>query len=199
MFPIMLDVSQLNILLVGNGKQTARRLSLLLESGEIKCLKVYSEQPSKELEAKAGDYLVRGLPSEDEIRAFQVVMIVDIEEKKAADLANVARKHHILTNVEDRRPYCDFFFASLVRRGDLLLTVSTSGKSPTLAVKIKDLLSRAFTEDWVEKLRDIGNRREEWKKQGLGYHEVKEQTEQFLEQEEWLGDNVCPRHRNTKG
>lgn len=198
MFPIVLDVTQLSILLVGNGKQTVRRLGLLLESGDIKNLKVYSEEPTPYLEEKAGEMLVRGLPSEEEIRQFQVVMIVDLEEKKAAALANIARKHHILTNVEDRKPYCDFFFASLVRRGDLLLTVATNGKSPTLAVRIKELLAHAFTEEWVEKLREIGTKRDEWKKQGLGYHEVKKETEQFLEQEEWLGDNVCPRHREAR-
>lgn len=195
MFPINLDISQLDVLLVGNGKQTVRRLGLLLESADSDRVTVFADQPSDLLVELAAHRLIRRLPQEQDIEQANVVMVVDLEEDQAARIANIARKHRVLVNVEDNKPYCDFFFSSLVRRGDLLLAVSTNGKSPTLAVKIKELLARAFSEEWIEKLSIIGKKRDQWKNEGLNYQQVKQVSEEFLEQEQWLGDAVCPRHR----
>lgn len=196
MFPIMLNLELLPTALVGNGKQTVRRLGLLDEAGAAQ-LTIYSEAPSPELEKAAGERLIKRLPTKEEIAKFSFLLVVDIEEEKAAELAGLARKHKTVVNVEDNRPYCDFFFSSIVRRGDLVLTVSTAGKSPTLARRIKELLEKAFPEEWIERVALLGQKRDEWKKEPEATMPiVMAQTDEFLKQEGWLGDNVCPRHRN---
>ena len=66
-----------------------------------------------------------------------------------------AQKRRVLCNVVDVPDLCDFFYPSVVRRGDLQIAVSTAGKSPSLAQKIRQQLEKQFGpayEEWVAEL-----------------------------------------------
>jgi len=66
-----------------------------------------------------------------------------------------AQRRGVLCNVVDVPELCDFFYPAVVRRGDLQIAISTAGKSPSLAQKIRQQLERQFGEGyaaWVEQL-----------------------------------------------
>ena len=81
--------------------------------------------------------------------------IVDLPLAQAAPLARAARAAGCLVNVEDVIELCDFHNPAQVRRGDLLLTVSTGGKSPGLAARIRSELARTFGPEWSDRLNRI--------------------------------------------
>lgn len=179
MFPVALDLSLLNILLVGNGKKTIRRLGLLEECG-AQHIRFFADQPSNELLEKAGDRLQQRLPNKDDLNGIHCMMIVDIEEERAIELAVLARSLNILVNVEDNKPYCDFHFPSFVKRGNLLLAISSGGKSPTLSLMIKQYLAQLFDKSWAEKLEELAEKREEWKQSGASYNDIKQYSEAWI-------------------
>jgi precorrin-2 dehydrogenase / sirohydrochlorin ferrochelatase len=58
-----------------------------------------------------------------------------------------AKKFGKLINFSDFPSFCDFYFGSLLKKGNLKISISTNGKSPTFSKRFRDLLSEVFTED----------------------------------------------------
>ena len=158
MFPIALCVEQLPLILVGNGEKTVKRLAQLRRAGAVN-VAVYADGPSSELMEAAGDVLVKRLPERKELKKASVVMVVDAPLEVAEGIATVAREEGTLVNVEDVKPHCDFYFMAEVRRGDLILAVSTSGKSPATAVEVRKQLEVQYGEEWEAILRERGEAR----------------------------------------
>ena len=124
MIPVIVDPKQVSIALVGRGRASERRLAQLLEGGALR-LSVFSDRRAAGLAARAGARLHRRLPEAKELAAFALLWIVDLPLAEAAPLARAARAAGCLVNVEDVAALCDFHNPAQVRRGDLLLTVST--------------------------------------------------------------------------
>ena len=70
-----------------------------------------------------------------------------------------AQARGILCNVVDDPPYCDFYYAALVRRGQLQIAISTNGLSPALAQRIRKQLEEEFPEEYGHWLEELGSRR----------------------------------------
>jgi precorrin-2 dehydrogenase/sirohydrochlorin ferrochelatase len=153
------------VALIGRGHAAERRLQLLDEGGAPR-LTVFSDQPSVGLAARAGARLRRRLPEVAELSAFALLWVVDLPLAEAAPLARAARGAGCLVNVEDVIAFCDFHNPAQVRRGDLLLTVSTGGRSPGLAARIRSELARTFGPEWADRLNRIAAKRAVWRRPG---------------------------------
>ena len=185
MIPIVLDPARLRLALVGRGPLAVDRLRGLLDGG-AEGLTVFSDDPGDALAALAGDRLVLGIPDAEWLRTFDVVWVADMGPADSAAIARAARAVGTLVNVEDDRPNCDFHTPSVVRRGDLLLTVSTGGRSPGLAARIRRYLERAFGPEWAGRLDDVAKQRTRWRRRGLPLSEMARRTEDLVEDRSWL-------------
>src|SRR5579862_1998068 len=130
--PLGLDLSLLPTGLAGRGIALMKRLRFL-DVERVPGLLVYSPEPCDEAVALAGPRLIRRLPDEAEVAALRVLFVAGLSATDSAHLAAFARDHRVLVNIEDSPPLCDFHLPAVVRRGDLVLSVSTGGRSPTLA------------------------------------------------------------------
>ena len=74
-----------------------------------------------------------------------IVATNDKEENKR--IKSVARAKHILCNVADTPPLCDFYLSSVVRKGNLKVAISTNGMSPTMAKRLKEVLTEALPDN----------------------------------------------------
>ena len=83
--------------------------------------------------------------------------------RRRPQLAALARSERVLVNVEDRPALCDFHSVAEVRRGDLLLTVSTGGASPGLAARIRARLAAEFGPEWAERVALLRGHRAAWR------------------------------------
>jgi precorrin-2 dehydrogenase / sirohydrochlorin ferrochelatase len=72
-----------------------------------------------------------------------------------------ARERGVLVNVMDDVPRCDFAAPAVVRRGDLTIAVSTGGRSPALARRLRERLEARFGPEWAEALEVLGEVRDE--------------------------------------
>jgi precorrin-2 dehydrogenase / sirohydrochlorin ferrochelatase len=187
MVPISLDPRALNLGLTGHGPAALRRWHLLQDGG-AKRAACFADEPDAALRASAGEHYHAGLPSEDDLSRLDVLWIVGMPDEQAVALAARARRHKVLVNVEDRREHCSFHNAAEVRRGALLLTVSTDGRSPGLAQRIRTYLSQTFGPEWGDRLETLGNQRDEWRSNGDDLPALAAKTEVFLQQKGWLAE-----------
>jgi len=185
MIPLMLDPARARILLVGRGATAVRRLSWL-EEGGVRDLTVHSDAPEPALAAAAGSRLVTRLPGRRALARADVVWIADLDPEIAETLARTTRAVRTLVNVEDVKPLCDFHNPSVVRRGDLLMTVSTGGRSPGLAVRARRLLEGLFGPEWAGRLDEMSARRDAWRAEGKSLSEVAALTERHADDRGWL-------------
>lgn len=181
MFPITLDLSAVSLILVGNGPRTLRRLSLLDEDRAAH-VTVSAPAASEALVHAAGQRLIRRWPTPVEIASAKILLIADgIEPTALADLVVMARAAGTLVNVEDRPELSDFHSPAIVRRGDLLMTVSTGGRSPALARRIGRFLAEVFGPEWQARLEDLAVLREQWRESGAGPLTVSARTESWVD------------------
>jgi precorrin-2 dehydrogenase/sirohydrochlorin ferrochelatase len=185
MFPLFVDVKDLAIGLAGSGPQAERRLTLLDEAG-AGAVQVFAPEPSDTFAAAAGERLVRRLPTEEEAARFAILFIADIEPEEAQPLVDAARAAKTWVNTEDVRPLCDFHVPAMLRRGALTLAISTAGKSPGLARRLKRWLGEKLPEDWGDRLERLSREREAWRAEGLALPEVAKRTEALIQEKGWL-------------
>lgn len=169
MLPVMLDLSRGPVLLYGAGSAASRRERLLREAGATD-LRLFPDAP----------------PGEDDIRAALAVFVVDVPDGAAERIAALARALGVLVNVEDRTALCDFYTPSVVRRGDLTIAVSTGGKSPGLARRLRERLESLFGPEWQDRLDRLARARDGWRAEGADMATVARRTNDMIEKEGWL-------------
>ncbi len=185
MFPILIDTASVKIVLIGEGEDAQRRLRLLDEAGAVR-LDVYARDPAPDYAEAIGDRLRGVRPSAEALKTAGVVFIAGLEEDESAKLARAAREAGALVNTEDRRALCDFHVPSMLRRGDLTLTVSTGGKSPGLARRLKRYLAEKFGPEWGGRLDELARQREMWRDEGTGIAELGRRTDALIDEKGWL-------------
>ncbi|HTQ14653.1 MAG TPA: NAD(P)-dependent oxidoreductase [Rhizomicrobium sp.] len=165
LLPIALAPKFVKAGLAGKGEGLARRAALLAEAGA-------------QAVAIAADV--------DELPDIHVLFVAGLDARQSARLAMRARAQGVLVNVEDVPSLCDFHVPAIVRRGDLLLTVSTGGRSPGLARLIRQWLERSLGLEWGGRLCELSGAREAWRKQGALPVHVAERTVRYVEERSWL-------------
>jgi precorrin-2 dehydrogenase/sirohydrochlorin ferrochelatase len=187
MLPVALNLKHIPILLVGQGDLLLRRLAYLDEDAAAH-VRVFSAQASAELKEKAGDRLTERMPTQAEVSSASIVLAVALERAQAEEIARWARAAGKLINVEDINDLCDFYFTANVRRGELVIAVSTSGASPTLARKVRDAIAARFGVEWAGYVRELSELRLSLKSRGSSMKEVIDATEAHLAEKGWLTD-----------
>jgi precorrin-2 dehydrogenase/sirohydrochlorin ferrochelatase len=185
MIPLTVDPKRVRLALAGRGRAAERRLELLLEAGADD-LAVFSDAPSAALAVAAGARLRCRLPASGDLMRVALLWIADMPIAEAATLARAARAAGCLVNVEDVTPLCDFHNPAQLRRGDLLLTVSTGGRSPGLAARIRAELARAFGPEWGGRLNRIATERAAWRRSGRTIDELARLTDAAIDARAWF-------------
>ena len=185
MLPIILDTTELTIAIVGSGPQACRRLQMVDAAGASHVC-VFAENAEAPMRELARDRLVENWPSAEDLAACHIAYMANIDDALQEMLTSQARASKTLVNVEDVKSLCDFHVPALVRRGDLLLTVSTGGKSPGLARGLKARLEKDFPAAWAERLDILSDQRDQWRAEGADFSELIERTNNLIESEGWL-------------
>ena len=167
-YPLLLNIQGKKCLVVGGGEVALRKAQMLVEYGAI--VEIVSPSLCPELKELVKNGAVRAAIKDygpgDLDDALLVVAATDnasINEKVAAE----ARKTGILVNVADKPDISDFIVPSYFRHGDIIVAVSTSGKSPALARKIRAELERDLKAEYAQ-LAVIANEvRTELKQRGI--------------------------------
>jgi precorrin-2 dehydrogenase/sirohydrochlorin ferrochelatase len=186
MYPILLDPAHVRAVVVGGGRGAVRRIAGL-ETAGISHIRVFAPEPDAEIAAKAGERLVARLPGAEDLGGANLVLVAGLEDGAAEAIATAARGAGIAVNVEDRPALCDFHLPATLRRGDLLLTASTGGRSPGLARAVRDHLDGVFGPQWAGRLDALAEARQGWRAAGADSPTVARRTQEWIDREGWLG------------
>ena len=179
MLPLVLDLARLRLALIGEGEACLRRLKLLDEAG-ARALTVYSARPSRDLEALAGDRLVRRWPEDADLAPVHLIFIAGLDADARDAFARRAQQAGKIVHAEDAKLVTDIHAPAVLRRGDLVLAVSTSGKAPGLAVELRNFLGRLIGPEWRERLEEISGLRQGWIEAGISHETVAARTGEWM-------------------
>lgn len=167
-YPIFLNIRGKKCLVVGGGEVALRKVKALLEHGAN--VQVVSPVLCTELSQLAKDGAVqahqRSYKAEDLQDALIAVVATD-NAKTNEGVAAEARRRGVLVNVVDDPQHSDFIVPSYFRRGDVTIAVSTSGRSPALARKIRSQLEKDFEPEYAQLALLAGEVRSELKREGV--------------------------------
>lgn len=165
-YPISLAVAGRPCLVVGGGAVAARKVDALLEAGAT--VIVVAPEVSAELAALVDAGRVglrrRAFAPPDLDGCFVAVAATDSQSVNRA-VSAAARERRVLVNVVDDAALSDFIVPAVVRRGRLCLAVTTDGKSPLFARRVRERLEATFGPEHGQFLDWLGEARETIKRQ----------------------------------
>ncbi|HYM75061.1 MAG TPA: bifunctional precorrin-2 dehydrogenase/sirohydrochlorin ferrochelatase [Candidatus Dormibacteraeota bacterium] len=160
LFPMFMKLEGKQCLVVGAGKVGESKIGGLLETGaRIRVVAIEASATVREW-ARAGkiELEVRAFTSDDLHGAFLAVVATPSRTLNER-IYREAQRVDVLCNVVDVPDLCDFFYPSIVRRGDLQIAVSTAGQSPSLAQKIRQQLEKQFGPAYAAWVAELGETR----------------------------------------
>jgi len=161
LFPAFLKLHNRPVLVVGGGAIAASKIPGLLEAGAR--VTVVAPQLSPKLVEWIREHEISWLPKsfepEDLNGMFLVVAATSLPDVNASVFLE-ADKRRILCNAVDDIDHCHFYYGAIVQRGDLQIAISTNGKSPALAQRLRKELEQQFTPEYAAWLDWLGAARE---------------------------------------
>ncbi len=159
LFPVFLKLEELKVLLIGGGNVALEKLNAILNNSPKAKVKVISKEISHAFYERANAHA----NIEIIIKEYQPSFLNDCDIVIAAvnDIAlskrvfDDAHKVGKLINVADKPALCDFYLTANVTKGNLKLAISTNGKSPTIAKRLKEVFNDTLPNELDEVLENI--------------------------------------------
>lgn len=150
LYPIFLKTSKLSILIIGGGNVAEEKLTFLTKSSPDANVIMVSPEFRESTLQLAKKYNVELIL--DEYHEKYLVgkhMIVATTDKPEVNIQvyQDCRKFDKLVNVADNPPYCDFYMGGIVTKGNVKIAISTNGKSPTTAKRLRQFFEEVIPED----------------------------------------------------
>ena len=171
-YPVFLQLEGKIALVVGGGKVAQRKVETLLSCGAS--IHIISKMLTDKLKGLVDSNEVRLLGEEmrDEFLDDVFIVIAATDDKELnSRVSEIARNRGLLINAVDQPADCNFIVPAIVKKGDLSIAISTSGKSPALAKKIRKELDGQFGNEYEIFLNLMGGLRKEILAMGLSQEE----------------------------
>lgn len=160
LFPMFLKLAGRQVLVVGAGKVGEPKIAGLLDAGAR--VRVVALEATETVHKWANEGKIslelRRFSSSDLSSAFLAIVATSSRSLNEF-IYREAQRRGVLCNIVDVPDLCDFFYPSVVRRGDLQIAVSTAGQSPSLAQKIRQQLEKQFGPGYAEWVAELGKTR----------------------------------------
>ncbi|MEX2275058.1 MAG: bifunctional precorrin-2 dehydrogenase/sirohydrochlorin ferrochelatase [Actinomycetota bacterium] len=160
-FPVLLELAERPVVVIGADAVRERRVRQLLESGATDVVVIVDGDVEVAEEADERVHVHRRAWRPSDLDGACLCLAASRDATERGALAAAARERGVLVNVNDDIPRCDFAMPAIVRRGELLLAIGTGGASPALSRKLREELGGRFGPEWEEILRVLREVREE--------------------------------------
>lgn len=148
LFPVFLKLNDLHTVLVGGGNVGLEKLTAILNNSNSARVTVISREFLPDVHTLASQYpgirIVQKSFTEDDLNEADIVIAATNDSELNNYIRNAAHERKLLINVADKPALCDFYLGSIVQKGDLKLAISTNGKSPTVAKRLKEVLNESL-------------------------------------------------------
>lgn len=165
LYPVFLKLEELELLLVGAGNVGLEKLESLLGNSPEARITVVAPQVKDEikdlLQKHPSCSLIQRSFEENDLLNKDLVVLATDNPELHKQIKGLADEKGILMNVADTPELCDFYLGSIVQKGNLKIAISTNGKSPTAAKRIKEVLNKALPgelDEVIENLHEVRNK-----------------------------------------
>jgi siroheme synthase-like protein len=189
LFPVFLKLEELNLLIVGGGFIGMEKMSAVLRNSPATHVTLVAITISDEIKEFIKEYpnvtLVERAFIETDLDEKDIVIAATSDRTLNAYVKQEAKKRKVLANIADTPDLCDFYLGSIVKKGDLKIAISTNGKSPTLAKRMRQFFEEHLPDSTQLLLDNLTNIRNQL---GGAFEEkvnrLNEITSSFLSQQE---------------
>jgi hypothetical protein len=148
LFPVFLKLEQFRVLLVGDGPGSLETLSAILRNSPATAVTVVAPAllPAlRELAAHHARVQLHERPFQnDDLSGHDLVFVATDDPAANRRIKAAATEHGLLANVADAPADGNFYLASIVQKGDLKIAISTNGKSPAVAQRLREVLEETL-------------------------------------------------------
>lgn len=156
LFPVFLKLRQLKVVIIGGGYVGNEKLQAINSNSPGTVIKLVAISISEEIKLLAQQHssisLIEKPYEAADIDEADIVFAALNDRAISEQVSIDARQQGKLVNVADKPELCDFYLSSVVQKGNLKIAISTNGKSPTMAKRIKELLNEVLPEEIDELL-----------------------------------------------
>ena len=149
LYPVFLKLSKLNVLIVGGGFVAEEKLHFLLKSSpdaKVRMVATFFREGTVSLAGGHGVSMVERPYEIADLEGAQMVIVATDNESLNIEIYQHCKEHNILVNVADNPPYCDFYMGGIVTKGNVKIAISTNGKSPTTAKRLRQFFEEVIPE-----------------------------------------------------
>ena len=151
LFPVFLKIEELSLLLVGGGKVGLEKLNAIVQNAPDTTISVVATEINEEIKSLAAAHphiTWQERPFRENDLENKEVVIVAVNDKAVSNYVRLlAKEKKLLVNVADTPEQCDFYLGSIVQKGDLKIAISTNGKSPTIAKRMREQLNELIPDE----------------------------------------------------
>lgn len=159
LFPVFLKLETLRLLIVGGGYAGMEKLQAVLQNSPAASICLVASVISTDIKELASQYdNIRLLEKSYDIHDLEeadLVIVAVNDMRVSGQVQKDARARRLLVNVADQPELCDFYLSSVVRKGNLKIAISTNGKSPTIAKRLKEVFTEMLPDEIDQVLHDM--------------------------------------------
>jgi siroheme synthase-like protein len=151
LFPVFLKLNELHTVLIGAGNVGLEKLTAILNNSKNARVTVIAEQVIPAVydltTLYPGVKIVQKSFIDTDLDGGDIVIAATDNSELNRYIREAARQRKLLINVADKPNLCDFYLGSIVQKGDLKIGISTNGKSPTVAKRLKEVLNDSLPDE----------------------------------------------------
>lgn len=151
LYPIFLKLHNINVLIVGGGNVGLEKLSFMLKSSPNANVEIVATKFLPELEALAENHpsvtLTKAKFKKKMLKERHMVIACTDDLKVNKQVYDLSRKRYLICNIADTPPLCDYYLGGIVTKGNVKIAISTNGKSPTTAKRLREFFEEVIPED----------------------------------------------------
>lgn len=162
LYPIFLKVTELQVLIVGGGKVGLEKLTFLLKSSPNAKVTVVAKDFSEDFIVFAEGkqvVLIQSAYQAKFLKDKQIVIAATNDLEVNLQIHTNCKANNVLVNVADNPPYCDFYMGGIVTKGHVKIAISTNGKSPTTAKRLRQFFEDVIPNDINEMVTNLNHYR----------------------------------------
>ena len=191
LYPIFLKTSQLQILIVGGGNVAEEKLTFLTKSSPDAKVVIVSPDFGKGTFELAQTYnveMINDVYHKRYLKGMHMVIATTDVPSVNVQVYEDCRAMDKLVNVADTPPFCDFYMGGIVTKGNVKLAISTNGKSPTTAKRLRQFFEEVIPDDIDQMVLNLNSYRKTIKGNfGQKVEKMNEVTQMLLTRNEKIG------------
>lgn len=151
LFPVFIKLNELHTVVIGGGPVGLEKLTAILNNSHVAKITLVALDMIDELKDFAANYPLVELKQKAfepcDLNGANLVVAATNDHVLNLEIREAAKLRGLLVNVADKPDLCDFYLGSIVQKGDLKIAISTNGKSPTIAKRLKEVLSESIPDE----------------------------------------------------